>query len=189
MKITVMTADEQIITLDVDPHESVTLQNLVFGHTFIHECMCAYTYVYVCANTHKLINCYFSFSFFLNFYIWVCRNRLKTWRLCLKWRWDLFDMLFLYWVLCCAWLIRKYGEGNRLRFWIINAICKNLKLYYTDVCVCVCVSMYAVLFFWLYSLCLLMFKFDLMLRMSRQVCRFSNSSCCTMERRWGILRN
>lgn len=141
MKITVMTADEQIITLDVDPHESVTLQNLVFGHTFIHECMCAYTYVYVCANTHKLINCYFSFSFFLNFYIWVCRNRLKTWRLCLKWRWDLFDMLFLYWVLCCAWLIRKYGEGNRLRFWIINAICKNLKLYYTDVCVCVCVCL------------------------------------------------
>jgi hypothetical protein len=62
MKITVMTADEQIITLDVDPNESVTLQNPVFVRAhIIHECMCAYTYVYVyvyvCANTHQLIDC------------------------------------------------------------------------------------------------------------------------------------
>lgn len=39
MKITVMTADEQIITLDVDPHESVTLRNPVFV-ACVHTRMC-----------------------------------------------------------------------------------------------------------------------------------------------------
>ena len=46
MKITVMTADEQIITLDVDSHESVTLRNPVFVacvHTRMRVCLRKYT--------------------------------------------------------------------------------------------------------------------------------------------------
>jgi len=42
MKITVMTADEQILTLDVDPHESVLIKDssfsLLFLFLFSHHC-------------------------------------------------------------------------------------------------------------------------------------------------------
>jgi hypothetical protein len=44
MKITVMTADEQIISLDVDPHESVTLQDTIFL-SYIRACIHEFIYM------------------------------------------------------------------------------------------------------------------------------------------------
>lgn len=55
MKITVMTADEQIITLDVDPHESVLIKDPSFAFC-LHLSL-------------------FSSLFFISFSLWVGGKR------------------------------------------------------------------------------------------------------------------
>ena len=65
MKITVMTADEQIISLDVDPHESVTLpKHHLYSHACMHTCVCIFIYIYVVVNNLIDTNV---FSLFLAF--------------------------------------------------------------------------------------------------------------------------
>ena len=80
MKITVMTADEQIITLDVDPHESVLFKDPSFAfclhlslfliavfHSFIS--LCRWKTSKHCSRLRWLFFFFFfsSFSFFLSY--------------------------------------------------------------------------------------------------------------------------